>query len=244
MVKDYSSKKKSRLTRLEEKRNKKHAFLFTFLTIVLIIVLFFLGIPALIRFVVFIGDIRSSGKAPEIIDTIPPSTPVLQALPEATSSSKIKVKGYASAGSNVRLIVNGETKKELLVGNNGDFIFDGIVLKSGENKIKARAFDDAGNKSPLSETLTIEYDNEKPELEISFPEEGQEFFDKDKNITVEGKTDPDIKVYINGKLNFADYEGRFSANVELNEGENIITVKAVDKAENQQEIQIKINYSP
>lgn len=246
MRKDYSrrSRKKTRLTKLEEKRSIRQAFFFGLLTIVLALALIFLGIPVLIKMVVFLGDIRSSDIKPITSDTLAPTAPVLQSLAEQTKEDKVKVSGFSEEGSIIKLVVNGATTKEFVVGKDGSFVFDGVKLKEGKNEIKAKAVDSAGNESPFSQKAVVIFDNQPPEIKISSPHDGDEFFDKDKEIKVEGKSDPDITVYINERLKVTNSEGSFSITLELKDGENTIKIRAVDKAANETTEEIKVTYTP
>lgn len=246
MVKDYSkrSKKRTRLTKLEEKRSIKQALFFSFLTIILVFVLIYVGIPGLIKMITFLGDIRSSGQKIETSDTLPPTAPILQPLLEATNSSKIDIKGFAENGAVVKLVLNGVAVKEVVAGKDGGFIFTNIRLKQGKNKIKAKAIDSSGNESPFSQELLVSFDNKPPELEITSPKNEDEFFDKEKEIKVEGKSEPDITVFINERLTITNSEGKFSTILELKEGKNEIRVKAKDKAGNETVEEIKVTYTP
>ncbi|MFC1711922.1 hypothetical protein ACFLZ1_05075 [Patescibacteria group bacterium] len=243
MVKDYR-KRKSRLTKLEEKKSIKQAFLFVVLTIVLVIALISLGIPALIKFVVFIGDLKSTDLKPVAEDSLSPPIPVLQPVPEATYSGQLNLKGYTEEGAIIKLVIGGITIKEVIAEKDGTFIFDAVKLKEGENEIKTKAVDTAGNESSFSKTITIIFDNEPPELNVTAPEEGKEFFDKEKSIKVEGESDSNITVYVNGRLTSTNSEGMFSLHLELKDGENEIKVKAIDKAGNETEATIKVSYTP
>jgi hypothetical protein len=245
MAKDYFSRKKrkSRLTKIEEKRSLKQAVIFAFLTIVLLTVIFIYGIPSLIRLIVFLGDLRSTDVVPISQDNLAPIAPVIQSLPEATSSANIKIKGYTEAGTTVKLIIGGINVTEVIADKEGQFIFDSVKLKSGENEIKAKSIDSAGNESDNSRVIVIEYDNQAPELEILKPEENQQFFDNEKEISVEGETDKNITVYVNGRFTNSNSNGRFSKTIELSEGENTIIIQAIDKAGNKTEKEVKVTYN-
>jgi len=246
MTKDYSryNRKKTRLSRIEEKKSIKQALLFIFLTIILITVLIFLGIPALIRMVVFLGDIRPSDQKPEISDQLSPNQPIIQPLQEATNSASITIKGYAEEGTTIKLIINGQTVKDLVSGKEGDFIFDDVKLSEGENLIKVKAIDSTGNESPFSQQYLVEFDNKPPDLEITSPQDGDKFFDQDKQINITGKTEVNSKVYLNDRLSIANNQGDFSGPIQLNEGENEIKIKVVDRAGNETLTSLKVSYYP
>jgi uncharacterized membrane protein len=52
----------SRLQSVEEKRNIKKAYLYIGSSILAVIFLIFLGIPTLVKFAGFLGDLSKSGK--------------------------------------------------------------------------------------------------------------------------------------------------------------------------------------
>ena len=236
-------KKMSLLTRKEEKRNLRKAFLYGFLTILLGITIFFLGVPALIKLAIFVGKINSSFIPPEQSDNVPPSPPVFEPLFEATNSATISLSGFAESESTLKLFFNNE-EKETLVDNDGTFVFNDLNLKDGQNKIYAVAIDKAGNESSDSKRVSVLYDNEAPELEINQPQDGETITDEDNRIELIGKTEEETDVLINDHFVVVDSEGNFNYQISLNEGENEIKIISKDKAGNQTEKTIKINYSP
>lgn len=235
---------KSRLTKLEEKRSFKQAILFIFLTFVTIIILIFLGLPALVKLVTFLGDLKSSGQKIENVDTLPPPTPVLQPLPEATNSTTITITGFGEEGTTIKLFLNGEIAKEVVTGKDGSFVFDKINLSSNENKIKTKAADASGNESQFSSESVVVFDNQPPDLNILSPNDQDKFFDKDREITVKGESEPNLDILVNDRLAYTDSEGKFSSLIRLNEGENTIKVQAKDKAGNETTKEVKVTYSP
>ena len=236
-------KRMSLLTRKEEKRNLRKAFLYGFLTILLGITIFFLGVPALIKLAIFVGKINSSFIPPEQSDNVPPSPPVFEPLFEATNSATISLSGFAESESTLKLFFNNE-EKETLVDNDGTFVFNDLNLKDGQNKIYAVAIDKAGNESSDSKRVSVLYDNEAPELEINQPQDGETITDEDNRIELIGKTEEETDVLINDHFVVVDSEGNFNYQISLNEGENEIKIISKDKAGNQTEKTIKINYSP
>ncbi len=237
------TKRFSLLTRKEEKRNFRKAFLYGFLTILLGMALFFLGVPALIKMAVFIGSLNSSSTPIERSDNLSPSPPTFKPVFEATNSAELSLYGFAEAESTIKLFLNGK-EKEVIADNDGNFTFNEIKLKLGKNEFYAFATDKAGNESNISKRITVFYENEPPELEISSPEDGSTFWEEDKQIDILGKTDPDANLLINDHFVVVNQEGGFSYQISLTEGENEIKVIATDKAGNETERTIKVNYSP
>jgi len=247
MVRDYARKsrrKKTRLTKIEERKNVKQAFLFSFLAVVSVIILISLGIPALIKLAVFLGELRSSSQKVEKKDLLAPNPPILQTLPEATNSAEIHLEGFAEPNSMVDINLNGQSVKKIMVDSEGKFISGRLSLKNEENKIKAQTIDQANNESDFCQIITISLDTEKPILEITSPDDGQEFFDQDKEIEVKGKTEAEVLLWLNKRLVTVDPQGDFAISLKLNEGENSISLKARDPAGNETEKEIKVTYIP
>lgn len=63
-------------------------------------------------------------------------------------------------------------------------------------------------------------------------------------LTVSGTTEPAAEVFINEIQTKADAKGNFSQRIELEEGENFITVSANDDAGNFAEVELKVTYTP
>lgn len=239
-----AARRKSRLTRKEESRSIRRAVFYGCLTVALAFGLIFLGIPALIKMAIFLGSLRSSSLPIETKDTLPPSSPRLQPLPEATNSAQISIHGSAEPGSTVKIFLTGMPEKETIADNDGAFSHTNLVLTLGKNEIYAIAVDKAGNEGQQSERLTIFYDKTAPELEILEPSDGAEFFGEQNNIEIKGKTEAEAIIFINDHLIVVDKEGNFHYPLNLGEGDNQIKVIATDKAGNQAEQEIKVNYSP
>lgn len=233
----------SRLQRVQEKKSKRQALLFALLTLVLIVGVIFLGIPSLIKMAIFLSNLRTSGQAIETKDTVPPAPPRIQVVDEATNSAQLKVRGFAEPGATLKLRLNGQ-EEEVIVDNEGQFILDNLTLRDGENKLLAVAVDAGGNESKASDLVTIVYDNEPPELTITSPEEGQEFFDEEREVLVAGETEADARVNVNAFYAVVDTEGNFVKRLNLEEGENEIKIVARDKAGNTTEATLSVRYTP
>ena len=236
--------KYSLLSKKEEKRNLRRAVLFTFLTLFLILATIFWGIPALIKMSVFFGDIRSSFQPVEIKDNLPPQAPALNALSEATNQSEIEVSGLTEAGAVVKIFLTGQETKEIVADNEGNFSSGKLKLTLGKNEIYAVAIDKAGNQSETSKKISVWYDNEPPALEISQPEDGETISDEKGKIEIIGKTEEEAELTINDHRVILNQEGSFKYPFSLSLGENEILIIATDKAGNQTEKTLTINYSP
>jgi len=188
------------MQKIEEKKSKRQAVLFSFLTLVLLAGVILLGIPSLIKMAVFLSNLRSSGQSVEANDTVAPAPPRLQPMVEATDNAQLCLKGFAESGSTVKISQGSEEISEVLVDKDGQFTVSEITLKTGENKFKAQAVDSSGNQSKFSSTITVILDTTPPSLSISQPEEGQEFFDEEKEILIAGETEANVNLRVNSFL--------------------------------------------
>jgi hypothetical protein len=236
--------RRSRLARKEEARSLRKAALFGFLTVLLALALVFLGIPIMIRVAIFIGELRSTSLPVETQDTIPPSPPRFKPFPEATNSAQISVSGYSEGGATIKLYLNGSENQEVIAENSGEFIFTRVSLSGGQNDLQTTATDSDGNTSQRSNEMSILFDNEPPELEVSEPEENAAISGDDNKIFVKGKTEPEAYVTVNERIAILGADGSFEQPLSLSEGENTVMIVATDKAGNQTEKEIKVNYSP
>lgn len=246
MNKDYSKyrKRKTRLSRLEEKRNLKQAFTFVLLTIALIILGLVFGFPTLLKLIVWISSLKNKPQKVDNTSTITLRAPTFSPLVEATNSSQINLYGFGEAETKIKIFLNGEALKEVSPASNGEFVLKAITLKEGENKLKGLTLDSSGNKSEFSPEVMVIFDKEKPKLEINSPKDGDKFFGKDREIKISGFTESSAGLTINDRLVIVDSQGNFMTSWELKDGDNELKFKAKDLAGNETESLIKVNYSP
>ncbi len=235
---------KSRLVRREINTSYQRLVWTSLGTIVLILAFIFLGIPALVKFSALVGDIKSSSepinKRGDDAILLPPR---FETLPEATNSARITIHGFAQAGKSVEIFLNDDSKGEITVDNDGKFVFPNLSLKKGENKIRAYTIE-GQQKSDSSQIFFVTFDNAAPKLEITKPEDGNSFSGENKDIQVEGKTDPENSVTINDRWVIVSQDGSFNAQYTLTDGENNLKIKAVNPAGNETIVERKFNYSP
>jgi large repetitive protein len=234
----------SRLQQQESKRLKRQTVFIIVATIGLIITLVVVGIPALIKMAVFIGDIRNVDEPLELRDTIPPQTPQLTPPPEATSSASLSIIGFSEPAATVTLFQNNQEKSKTIVDATGKFEFLQLELNEGSNSFYAIAKDAAGNESQRSVIYTVNYDTEPPELTISSPQEGTEVVGITRqNIRVEGTTEAGAKLNLNGNSLVVRSDGSFTTQFRLEEGENLLNFTAEDAAGNQTQTTIRVLFS-
>ena len=235
---------RSRLSRKIERQSKKNLILSLFGIIVILFLLFKIGIPALVNFVVFISGLKgnqetiSPNKTNEFI-----SPPTLNSTFNATNSARISLSGVAQENQTIKLYVNDEVSGDTQTKKDGLFSFDNVKLSKGENIVKTKAFLKDNKESEFSKALTVFFKDGLPKLEINNPSDNQNFSKDENNIKVSGKTDPNVNVTVNGYIAIVDEKGNFSYQLPLENGENKIKIMAVDEAGNKTEAERKVNYS-
>lgn len=234
----------SRLARTSEKQNKKQALLFTLGIVILIFVLFQFG-PLLVNvFGNAVYTLRGGDKSDsaQVVGKQLLQPPILQNIPEATQSSQISFSGTApDTNGTVEIYVNGDLAKETTINSKADFSLNGINLIKGLNTLKAR-FVKGDKTSSFTQDYQVNYLVDKPKLEVSFPIDGATFTRADKSITVSGTTDPDNSVLVNSFRAIVDSDGKFSYLMQLNDGDNQITIEAQNTAGSATQKQLKVTY--
>ena len=227
----------------EEKRNIRRAVFYSVLTIATLIFIFFLGLPLLAKFSGVLSDLRSSSTPPEKEDITPPVPPRFDLLPQATKELKVDIKGYTEPGVNVFLKLNSK-EEEILANSDGQFTYS-FPLNDGENEFWAYAVDSSGNESQKSDVINITFDDEPPQLTISNPEDESSYYgDRERQILIQGTTEENSKLNINGRIVIVESEGKFTFTTTLSPGENKFEIKAEDKAGNISQQSLTLHFSP
>ena len=237
MVKRYS-----RLASVEEKKNIKRAYWYVILSILAVIFLIFLGLPTLVRFAGFVGDVAKSDKPVEINDNTPPAPPQFNDLPEFTKEEKLEITGRSENGATISIRANNETS-EVVANSDGDFNFV-FNLNDGQNTIDAKAKDLSGNESTQTQTYTIVFDNKEPELEVTSPADGSSYFGSgQRQLSIKGTVNEVVDLTINGRVAAVKEDNTFSFATTLSEGENKFEVKAIDMSGNETSISFTVNFT-
>lgn len=223
-------------------RKTRSNFALSVLGIILIILLAFkFGIPFLINLSLFL----SGSQNKEEVKVQSPSfiaPPVLDSLPQATASADIIISGIAAKKQKINLYINDNLVNTTITTDDGKFSFKEVV-KPGENTIKAKTVINE-KESDFSNVITVTLKNAPPYLNIASPFNGQSF-SKDQNIiNVQGTTDSNVKITVNGFRAITGNNGNFSYNLSLQSGDNLIKISAIDLAGNKTVKEIKITYSP
>ena len=226
--------------RYRTSKEKNRSRFYILLSIVFVVVMIKWGVPFFVNFIAGKGAVRQSQDK----DIIPPQTPVLSALPEATNSSYLTVEGYTEAGASLDLLINDSISLTAKATEDGSFSIAG-TLSSGSNRAYVRATDEAGNAS-TSEVKLVTFDDKPIELTIISPKDGSEYFGKNSQVVdISGEVSkPDSQVIVNNSFVVVEKDGKFVHRYQLSGGNNEIKILASDRAGNTAEKTIKILYTP
>ena len=233
---------RSRLQRVEEKRNMRRATVLSLGTILIIVAVIVLGIPLLIRMAVFLGDLKSSSRPVDKNDLIPPVPPSISLPYDATNSATQTVGGSAERGSSVWLTLNGESSGDVVAAEDGGWSISPVRLVGGDNKLSAVAIDQGGNKSAPSSEVDIYYSQQPPQLDIFAPADNQQV--SGTTVEISGTTTASVKLTVNGRLIIVNSEGKFSTQFNLTSGDNALVFIAVDRAGNLTRAELTVTSTP
>ena len=234
----------SRVSRIEEKRTRKQFTIVIVSIVGIILVITTIGIPLMVGASVFLGNLKSQQPLMGSSDKTPPFPPILSPVSTATNSASLKIEGYGEPESTLKIFVNEQEVKNILIGVDGNFSFNDISLISGKNEIYGISRDASGNESSSSDHLIVTYKKNAPKLEINEPSEGTTFGKNQQEITIRGLTDPRNDVRINDRFVSVKDDGSFTYNLRLNDGENTLTIIARDAAGNETKLERKVTYQP
>lgn len=238
---EFRQFKQTRLERKSEEQVTKKTVFLGVITILLFLAIIVFGLPFLIRFSVFLGDIKNKKDTVVQEKVLPPLAPRLILPFDATNSAKISIKGLSDTGVNVELLKNDVSLEKTQSSENGDFAFNDIQLDKGENIFTAIAINDKGGSSEVSKQLKVIYDDQQPEVTMINPSEQSLNVDY-SDFDVVGKSEKGVSVLINGRVAMVDDEGKFKLKIQLNAGKNDIEVIVRDEAGNETKKNISITY--
>lgn len=203
-------------------------------------------LPTLITGIGFVKGVvkPSEKKITSVSENSSLAPPVFNIPFEATSTAQINISGFGTPDSRVKLVIDDEERETQDVSSDGSFIFQNVDLTLGNNNIYGKSIDEENKESLPSKTILVVYDNEKPGLDVSEPNDGKTIQGGDRKVKIAGKTEVGIQVQINGGQVIIDHDGNFSSDQPLNDGDNNFTIVATDPAGNATEIQRKVIYSP
>lgn len=237
-----TTRRYSRLASVEERKNIKNAYFYIILSILTVIFLIFLGLPILVKFAGFVGDVAKSDKPVEIQDITPPAPPQFDQLPEFTKKEILEIQGKSESGATIFIRANNNVT-EVVANNDGVFNFS-FNLLDGENTIDAKAIDLSGNESTQTQTYKIIYDNNEPKLEVTSPVDGTSYFGSgQRQLTIKGTVNEKVDLTINGRIVALKDDGTFSFSTTLAEGENKFDIVAMDPSGNETSATLTVTFS-
>lgn len=225
-----------------EKNAKKHLIwiilgiiVFGYLTVAYIF-------PFLVGGLTYFNRYKDVEQVENVVEDTAVAPPVLNIPFEATNTATISIKGYATSDAKVELYVGNDLKDTVGAKGDGSFEAD-LPMSEGVNAIYGKTILD--NKSSLpSKAIRVEFSDQKPKLEVQEPTDNQEVKGGDKKIKVSGLTDPDNNITINGAYVIVNSEGKFSSDISINEGDNKITIQALNSYGSNTTIEKMVKYTP
>ncbi len=232
----------SRRIRVQEKRNTRRGLFYLVAAIVLFIIFLNFGIPFAGRLASIIGSAKNNGATVQS-ESGAPINPQLDPLPEFVSKNSIVLSGRAEPGSTLRIYRNGDNIKEVLVDQSGSFSVS-IDLSNGDNHIWVTSVDSEKKESEKSREYLVVFDDQPPTIDITKPTDGEAISGAaNKMITVEGKTEKDVRLTVNDRLASVKDDGTFTVKIGLNDGSNDLNFVATDLAGNKTEKKITVTFS-
>ncbi len=233
----------SRLTKKERGKNLRTTVLMSILTAGLLAGLVYWGLPVMLNLTSWWTSLNTASGSSISGDTIPPTIPRLLVANKFTNQSTMEIRGFGEPESVVSVVINGEAVERTTVEANGSFSVGGIALITGANQISAYATDKANNESQLSAIETVMYDNTPPQLEMTKPEGNIFRGAQSQTVEIEGSVNEEARVWINERLAIVD-QGVFRSSFRLSEGDQEITIKAIDLAGNEATTSLTLTYQP
>ncbi len=234
---------RSRLSRRLESRTKQSIFLSLLGIVIILVLIVKFGIPALANVSFFLFHQNNSpDTTTQQKGTVFVAPPELDALPTATNSAITTISGTAQEKQQVNLYINGDLIDTTDVQDDKTYLFKDVTLKDGDNLVQTKAVE-KDHESDFSNSYTISFTKKSPSLTIDSPSDKQSFGKDDKFATVKGKTDAGNKVTVNDFWAIVNNDGTYSYNLPLHGGDNKITVKVTDDANNTTQKDITVTFN-
>lgn len=233
----------SRLERVRSRKAGKQGVIYLILAALLIISTIIWGLPAIAKIT---GILIKTDSNPVISDEQRPTPPIFSDIPEATYSAKVKIAGFAQPGLDVILYMNGAEYERKLVSESGTFTFDKVLLTEGDNTAYAYTSTPRDLRSEQSKTYVIVVDTTKPVVTIETPRDTEVFRGQSQRITnfTGSVNEQGSKVFIGDRMVIVQSDGKFTLPYQLIEGDQEVTIKASDKAGNENISTIKLRWEP
>jgi len=211
--------------------------------IILIVVVVAFGANLLTSFSLFVeksqGNNDTTSTGTQTDSYVAP--PTLNPVAVATNKPQVNISGFGQKNQSIILYLNNQIADKATVNDNNQFHFSSVQLQAGQNTIKVKA-QDGSKESDFSNTDTIAYLKNPPNLTISNPQDGQGFSkNTSPSVSIQGTTDTGSNVTVNGSWAIVDDQGKYNFLYTLKDGDNDIKVVATDNAGNQTTKEIHIH---
>lgn len=224
----------------EEVAIYKKLMLTAVLVIGLAVGLYIWGVPLIVQ----LGSVwnQFGADVPEQIQPTPEITvitPRLNPLPSTIRDPKeVTISGTGPSGHDIAIYINETKQVTVLADATGNFVVKDLKLQEGENVIYAKTIQN-DTESDASNKQIVVYDITPPAISIISPAPGTTT--KENTIDIIGTTETQAKVTINEVQVIVNATtGDFTRLVTLQNGENVFTIVASDKANNQKTITLTI----
>ena len=231
--------KRRRASTSKTEQIHRQLYIILFLTGTFLLFLFTFGTKGLLSLAYLLG--RKESPPPSSQKQLPLLPPRLFPLPVATNSAEITIRGIGEKKSKIEIFLNNKLLGFTFADANGQFTFSDLKLKEGENQIYAVCKKETRTSLP-SNSLSITFKSKPPKLVIISPSPNTTV--SEEKLKIEGKTDPDVSLFINGKWVIVKNDGSFSFELPLSEGENKIEVIAQDIGGNETKKEFSVTYKP
>ena len=193
---------------------------------------------------VVVNAIDSSNNTAEknINLTIDTQSPIINANVESLPSGEFKVSGIVSeTGSKVSSIIVG-SKFITFQANSEGATFE---TTTNQSPVRIKATDLAGNSSEITIASPLLTDRTPPTINILLPQAGQIFEGPLTNVSFTVNDNSPLKnVLLNEESISPISVGQYSKDINLNAGENLISIQAIDENNNTSNKSIKVTYIP
>ncbi|MCK4971464.1 MAG: hypothetical protein KAS77_13090, partial [Thermoplasmata archaeon] len=182
------------------------------------------------RYMIRAVDLAGNSNEVEVVfllDSVPPTMVVLVDGEDATRytgegilrTSQASITISVSTEEGAYLEVDGQSLQ--LDGREGSFVYN---LSEGMNYIMVYVQDEAGNFQEFG-PITVDVDRTPPVIDLPDPPDTTE----EVRLTLKGRTEPNVTLFVNGAPIPVDREGFFQKNFLLNEGTNRLVIVVEDR---------------
>lgn len=242
-MKRYYSRYKPRSVRHWERKHQRNIIVSLILGSIILYLVFFWGLPNLIGGLSIFNRFKPGSSQDQLLENSGLAPPVLNIPYEATNTATIKISGYASPNTQVKIYLDDNLSTSTQASDNGSFLTDPITLLLGANLIYGQTVSD-GTTSLASKTIKVTYSNEKPTIELLEPPDNHQITGGEKQVKVAGKTETANSVTVNDQTVILSPEGNFTTQVPLNDGDNLISIIATNSVGNTTRVERKVTFNP